>query len=147
VKATYRLATLGDAKRLFELRRKSIIALAPKGMSVAQAEIWAANLTVAGMERKIRELEMWIVELNDTVVGWGAIRGGQLEGLYTDPEFVGRGFGTELLGVLEGLMRERGILAVRAEASSNAEEFYLRRGYEPIGPRTLEGARPITKRL
>jgi hypothetical protein len=71
MKATYRLATLGDAKRLFELRRKSIIALAPKGMSVAQAEIWAANLTAAGMERKIRELEIWIVELNDTVVGWG----------------------------------------------------------------------------
>src|SRR5713226_3116124 len=67
-----------------------------KGMSVAQAEIWAANLTVTGMERKIRELEIWIVELNDTVVGWGAIRGGQLEGLYTAPEFVGRGIGTEL---------------------------------------------------
>src|SRR5713101_938136 len=147
MKATYRLATLGDAKRLFELRRKSIIALAPKGMSVAQSEIWAANLTVAGMERKIHELEIWIVQLDDTVVGWGAIRGDQLEGLYTNPEFVGRGVGTELLGVLEGLMRERGILAVRTEASSNAEEFYLRRGYEPIGSRTPEGARPIAKRL
>ena len=55
--------------RLFELRRKSIIALAPKGMAVALAETWATNLTVAGAERKIRELEMWIVELNDTVVG------------------------------------------------------------------------------
>jgi putative acetyltransferase len=49
--------------------------------------------------------------------------------------------------MLEALMRERGILAVRAEASSNAEAFYLRRGYEPIGPRTPEGAQPITKRL
>jgi putative acetyltransferase len=147
MKATHRLATLGDAKRLFELRRKSIIALAPKGMSLAQAQLWAANLTVTGMERKIRETEIWIVELNDTVVGWCAIRGDRLEGLYIDPEFVGRGIGTELLGVLEGLMRERGILALRAEASSNAEEFYLRRGYEPIGVRTPEGALPIAKRL
>ena len=147
MKIMRRSATLGDAKRLFELRRKSIIALAPKGMSAAQAQIWAATLTVAGMEQKLRELEIWIVELNDWVAGWGAIHGDRLEGLYTDPEFVGRGIGTELLGVLEGLMRERGILAVRAEASSNAEEFYLRRGYEPIGLRTSEGARPITKRL
>jgi putative acetyltransferase len=147
MKATYKLAVLGDAKRLFEIRQKSIIALAPKGMSLAQAEIWAARLTVAGMERKIRELEIWIVELNDVVAGWGAIRGDRLEGLYMDPEFVGRGIGTELLGVLEGLMRERGIVAVLAEASSNAEEFYFRRGYEPIGPPTPAGARPITKRL
>jgi putative acetyltransferase len=147
MKATHRLATLGDAKRLFELRQKSIIALAPKGMWIAEAEAWARNLTVVGMERKIHELEVWIVELNDTVAGWGAIRGDQLEGLYTDPQFVGRGIGTGLLGVLEGLMRERGILTLRAEASSNAEQFYLRRGYEPLGPRTPEGARPIVKRL
>jgi hypothetical protein len=52
MKARHRPATLDDSKRLLELRQKSIIALAPKGMSVAQAEIWAANLTVAGMKRK-----------------------------------------------------------------------------------------------
>jgi len=147
MKVEHRLATLNDAKRLFELRRKSIIALAPKGLSLAQARVWAANLTVAGMERKIREMEIWIVELNETAVGWSAIRGGRLEGLYMDPEFAGRGIGTELLGVLEGLMRERGILTVRAEASSNAEEFYLGRGYEPVDLPTPEGTLPIAKRL
>jgi GNAT superfamily N-acetyltransferase len=147
MKAMHRLATLGEAKQLFELRRKSIIGLAPKGMSVALAQHWASNLTVPGMKRKIREMEIWIVELNDTVVGWSAIHGDRLEGSYIDPEFVGRGIGTELLGVLEGLMRERGILTVRAEASSNVEEFYLRRGYEPIGLRPAEGALPIAKRI
>jgi putative acetyltransferase len=147
MKATHRPATLADAERLLELRRKSIIALAPKGMSVAQAEDWAANLTIAGMERKLRELEIWIAELDGMLVGWGAIRGDQLEGLYTDPDFAGRGIGTQMLGVLEGLMQDRGIPAVRAEASWNAEEFYLRRGYAPCGPRTPEGVRPLRKRL
>jgi len=79
--------------------------------------------------------------------GWGAIRGDKLEGLYTDPVFAGRGIGTGLLRLLEGLMRERGIPSVRAEASSNAEEFYLRRGYEPTGARTPDGAQPISKQL
>jgi putative acetyltransferase len=79
------------------------------------------------------------------VVGWGAIAGDCLEGLYTDPDFAGRGIGTELLGVLERLMRNRGALAVRAEASANALGFYLRRGYRPIGPVSPEGARPIMK--
>src|SRR5216684_1047505 len=125
MKAVHRLATLGDANRLFELRRQSIIELAPEGMSIAEAASWAEKLTVAGMEWKIRELEIWVAKVSETVVGWGAIRGDRLEGLYTEPEFAGRGIGTELLGLLEGLMRGRGILAVSAEASSNAEVFYL----------------------
>jgi putative acetyltransferase len=147
MKAVHRLATLDDANRLFELRRQSITELAPKGMSIAEAASWAEKLTVAGMQRKIRELEIWVAEVSETVVGWGAIRGDRLEGLYTDPEFAGRGIGTELLGLLEGLMRGRGIPAVCAETSSNAEVFYLRRGYERTGPRTSEGAQPIRKRL
>ena len=147
MKAVHRLATLGDANRLFELRRQSITELAPEGMSIAEAASWAEKLTVAGMERKIRELEIWVAKVSETVVGWGAIRSDRLEGLYTDPEFAGRGIGTELLGLLEGLMRGRGIPAVSAEASSNAEVFYLRRGYERTGPCTTEGAQPIRKRL
>ena len=147
MKAMHRLATPGDTIRLFELRRRSILALAPRGMPETEAETWAATLTVAGMKRKIRELEIWVAEVNDTVAGWGAIDGDRLEGLYTDPEFIGRGIGTDLLGLLEALMRRRGIPAVSADASANAEDFYLRRGYEPMGVRTPEGARPIRKRL
>jgi putative acetyltransferase len=141
------LATLADAKRLFELRRKSILALAPQGMPVAHAEAWAADLTAVGMKRKLRDLEIWIAALNGTVVGWGAIRGDRLEGLYTDPDFAGRGIGTALLGLLEALMRERGIPVVCADSSANAEAFYLRRGYTRNGPQTPEGALPITKPL
>ncbi len=147
VKTTLRQATPEDARRLFDIRQKSIIALAPKGMPVAWAEMWAADLTIVGMRRKIRELEIWIAELDGTVVGWGAIHGDRLEGLYTAPEFAGQGIGTQLLGLLERLMRDRGALNVHAEASANAEEFYHRRGYRAAGDRTPEGARPITKKL
>jgi putative acetyltransferase len=115
-------------------------------MSVSEAEIWARNLSVPDMELKIREMEILVAEINGQVVGWGAIRGDRLEGLYTDPDFAGRGIGTELLSKLEVLMRTRGIRTIRAEASLNAEGFYLRRGYEPLGPR-LGAARQIIKRL
>ena len=147
IAATYRLATLADADRLFEIRQQSIIALASKKMPMAEAEAWAARLAVAGMEQKIRELEIWVAEVSHGVVGWGAIRGDKLEGLYSDPRFAGRGIGTALLGLLEGLLRARGIPEVRAEASSNAEEFYRRRGYQLTGVHTPEGAQLISKRL
>ena len=145
--ADHRLATLDDAERLFEVRRRSILELAPSGMPVADAEAWARQLTPAGMERKLRELEIWIAELDDVIAGWGAIRGDVLEGLYTAPEYAGQGVGAGLLDRLEALMRGRGVDAVCAEASSNAKAFYLRRGYRETGPQTPVGAWPIAKQL
>src|SRR5450631_651522 len=145
--AFHRPATLDDATRLFEVRRRSILELAPPVMSVADAEAWARQVTPAGMERKLCELEIWIAELDDVIAGWGAIRGDVLEGLYTAPEYAGQGVGAALLDRLEGLMRGRGVDAVRAEASSNAKAFYLGRGYRETGPRTPVGAWPIAKQL
>jgi len=147
MKTVHRRATLNDTNRLFDLRRQSIIKLAAKGMSIEEAARWAEELTVAGMERKICDLEIWVAEVSEKVVSWGAIRGDQLEGLYTDPQFDSQGIGTKLLRMLEELMQRRGISAVRAEASSNAEAFYLRRGYERTAPPTSRGAQPIRKRL
>jgi len=145
--AVHRPARLDDARRLLEVRRKSILELAPSGMSVADAKAWAKRLTRAGMAQKLRELEIWVAELDGVTAGWGAIRGDVLEGLYTAPEYAGQGVGAALLERLETLMRGRGVDAVRAEASPNALGFYLRRGYRVTGPRTPTGAWPITRQL
>ncbi|NOJ48458.1 GNAT family N-acetyltransferase [Bradyrhizobium archetypum] len=145
--AVYRRAIRKDANRLYDIRRRSIIELAPPTMTAAEAQAWAAKLTPSGMERKLRELEVWVAERGGIVAGWGAIRSDRLEGLYTAPEFAGQGVGAGLLDRLEGLMRDRRLPSVLAEASSNARGFYLRRGYRATGPQTPEGAWPIAKEL
>ena len=145
--AFYRLAMRKDAGRLHDIRRRSILELAPPAMPKAEATAWASQLTLSGMERKLRELEVWVAELDGAVVGWGAIRGDRLEGLYVAAEFAGQGVGAVLLDRLEGLMRDREFPSVRAEASSNARGFYLRRGYRAAGPQTPDGAWPIAKEL
>jgi putative acetyltransferase len=100
--AVYRPATRKDASRLHDIRRRSILELAPPTMQKAEAQAWAERLTLAGMERKLRELEGWVAELEGVVVGWGAIRGDTLEGLYTAPEFAGQGVGAGLLSWSSG---------------------------------------------
>ena len=145
--AVYRLAIGEDARSLHDIRRRSILALAPPTMPVAEAQAWATQLTLPGMERKLHELEVWVAELDGVPAGWGAIRGDRLEGLYTAPEFAGRAVGAGVLAMLERLMRERGIETVRAEASSNALAFYIRRGYRADGTQTPNGAWPIAKEL
>jgi GNAT superfamily N-acetyltransferase len=106
--AVYRRAMPRDASRLYDVRRRSILELAPPTMPAAEAQAWAAQLTPSGMERKLRELEVWVAEFDGGVAGWGAIRGDMLEGLYVAAEFAGQGVGAGLLGMLEGLMRDRG---------------------------------------
>ena len=145
--AVYRLAMRKDASRLYDIRRRSILELAPPTMPKVEAQAWAAKLTLSGMQQKLRELEVWVAELGDVIAGWGAIQGDRLEGLYAAPEFAGRGVGTGLLAMLEGLMRERQSPSVRAEASTNARDFYLRLGYRATGPQTPDGAWPIAKEL
>ena len=71
--AAHRLATFVDAPRLFEVRRRSILELAPSGMPIEDAEAWAKKLTRTGMERKLREFEIWIAERDDVIarkLGW-----------------------------------------------------------------------------
>ena len=143
--SVYRPAMREDASRLYDIRRQSILELAPPTMAAPEAQAWTKRLTLSGMERKLQDLEIWVAEFNGVVVGWGAIRGDMLEGLYTAPEFAGQGVGAGLLIWLEALMREREFRSVRLEASSNARGFYRRRGYRATGPQTADGAWPMVK--
>jgi putative acetyltransferase len=143
----HRPASPDDALRLLDVRRRSILELAPKGMPAEEAATWAAHLDLAGMGQKLSDMEVWVAEVDGKVAGWGALRGHVLEGLYTAPEVAGQGIGAGLLVMLERLMRERGVRIVCAEASSNAKNFYLRRGYRIAGVLTSKGAWPIEKHL
>ena len=105
------------------------------------------KMTISGLEHKLREVEVWVAEANDTIVGWVAIKSDYLEGLYTDPSFARRGIGGALLHIAEAAMREQGVKIARADASWNAEDFYIRRGYQPTGPRPPDGPRPLVKQL
>ena len=78
--AVHRPATPDDAADLFEIRRKAILELAPKGMPADEVKVWAAKLTLAGMAQKLSEFEIWVAELDGVAAGWGAIRGDTLEG-------------------------------------------------------------------
>lgn len=145
--AVHRLARSEDATNLFEVRRRAILELAPTGIPAGEAKAWAAKLTLAGMQQKLSQFEVWVAELDGVTAGWGGIPGDMVEALYTAPEFASRGVGTALLEWLEQRMCGSGIDTIRAEASSNARAFYVRRGYLVSGPQAPNGAWPITNRL
>jgi 8-oxo-dGTP pyrophosphatase MutT (NUDIX family)/GNAT superfamily N-acetyltransferase len=114
-------------------------------MTKAQAEAWASNSDAEDMGRKIRDWHVWLAERAGTPIGWVAFYADRVEGLYVDPNHTNQGVGTRLLELAEQSMIATGVEVVHGEASRNAEQFYEQRGYQFVGPRPHEGARPIVK--
>jgi putative acetyltransferase len=144
---SHRKARVEDASRLAEIRHESILTFATSAMSLAEAKTWAANSDAEDTQRKIRDWQVWVAEEHTELLGWVAFHLDRIEGLYVHPAHAGQGVGTCLLALAETLMFDNGIETIYAEASWNAEGFYHRRGYEFIGPRPVNGARPMRKRL
>ena len=143
-----RKATSADMPMLWHIRQQSILQLAPQGMSIAESQKWAGNLPIHRMENRFQDAQLWIAESDGRAVGWIALRGNYIDGLYTHPHFAGRGVGSGLLAFAESFLKERGIEVVRLDSSVNAEEFYLHRGYELTGGPPERGAGiPLVKRI
>jgi putative acetyltransferase len=142
-----RRATLSDAEALHALRRDSILELAPSGMSMDQARAWAAKGDLESMTRRLQDTEIWLAEIDAVIAGWVAVRGDYLDALYVHPAHARRGIGTNLLKLVEDLLRARGVRTIRADVSWNAEGFYLRHGYEPVGARPPNEPWPMRKVL
>jgi putative acetyltransferase len=144
---SYRKATIDDVAGMFEVRKTSILELAPSGMSVPQSVDWSSRLTLEALTQRLNDAEFWVAEMNNAIVGWVGIRNDEIYGLYVDPQLVNRGIGSGLLRLAEEIMLDAGIASVRIDASWNAEAFYVRQGYKPTGPRPLDDTRIYEKAL
>ena len=68
-------------------------------------------------------------------VGFGSLRaGGEVAGIYVDPEAQGSGAGRLLLGAIEHLAKSRGVGMLALEATLNAVGFYERMGFQRLMP-------------
>lgn len=145
---TFRKATASDAAVLHALRTRSILELARSAMPIEEVRKWAERGSAASMLRRLEQTEVWVAEVPSQIVGWAAVRGGDyLDALYVEPKFALRGIGSRLLRLIEDVLCSRGISVIRADASWNAEGFYVKCGYEPLGPRSGGEARPMRKHL
>jgi GNAT superfamily N-acetyltransferase len=96
----------------------------------------------------VEQHDVWVAERDGVVLGWVEVDCDYVAALYVRPDFARRGVGSMLLLHAEGEIRSAGHGAVTLEASSNAEAFYIRHGYEPRSHLSTEaGGRPMRKWL
>ena len=141
-----RCAEVADEAALADIRRSAILALAVPAMSMEQAETWARRAVADRIARAIREHDVWVA-VEDAAIGWVEVDGDHLAALYVSPSCARRGVGSALLARAETAIRSADYAFARLDASANALDFYLRRGYRRCGPTDADGAWPLRKDL
>jgi GNAT superfamily N-acetyltransferase len=116
-------------------------------MPEQMAQQWARARSVEWAEQIIRARDVWVFQCEAGIAGWVSFTGSDIDGLYTDPAVAQRGVGSRLLTFAEAQIARAGAAEAHLEASWNSEEFYVKRGWTPVGPRPIDSARPMTKRL
>ena len=142
-----RPARQSDAHTLAAIRRDAILTLATLEMGSARARDWANSSTDERVHRAIKQNAVWVAEQGNAAVGWVEIARDRVEGLYVRSDVSGGGVGSALLLHAEFLIRSAGHCTVSLDASWNADQFYLRRGYQAQAERLANEGRPMLKVL
>lgn len=84
-----------------------------------------------GLQRSFQDSEMYVAEIEDTVVGFAGFSGSLISFLFVDPNFYRRGIGKKLIERIINEIGEKAWLRV-AQNNSNAKELYKRFGFETV---------------
>jgi putative acetyltransferase len=99
--------------------------------SEAQQQAWAAAADDEATFGKRLAGELTLVAtLQNSPVGFASLRGADhIDMLYVHPTAVGQGVASMLCDALEKIAGGRGAKSLTVDASDNAQEFFLKRGY------------------
>ncbi|MCX3064267.1 GNAT family N-acetyltransferase [Streptomyces beihaiensis] len=79
----------------------------------------------------VRHSEAWVAAADSIVVGLLVLEGGDLEQLYLDPKWRGRGLGDRLMNLAKR-QRPQGLDLWTFQRNGPARRFYERHGFVPV---------------
>jgi putative acetyltransferase len=120
-----------DTPVLAAIFAASVEELTGDDYSEAQQQAWASAADDEEQfgKRLASELTL-IATLQNSPVGFASLKGtDHIDMLYVHPSAVGQGVASLLCDALEKLAGSRGAKTLSVDASDNAQEFFLKRGY------------------
>ena len=124
---TLRLARPEEHDALEELQRRASIEL-PEYRDQLIADPEAIYLP----QGQIANGQVIVAELDHKIAGFAAVVGGELDGLFVEPDLWGRGIGRVLVDAATNEARNRG-LALKVIANPRARRFYEHCGFSVEG--------------
>ena len=121
-----------DTPVLAAIFAASIEELTGDDYSEAQQQAWASAADdEAQFGKRLAGQLTLVATLQNSPVGFASLKGADhIDLLYVHPAAVGQGVASMLIEALEKLAGGRGAKALTVDASDNATEFFLKRGYE-----------------
>ncbi len=125
-----RSATRKDADAVLSLRRCAILRGCAGHYPKSDLAIWAEG---DASERFLVDLERhgFLAEAEGRLVGSGMVNlaDGQIDAIFTHPDWMGQGIASAMMAHLESLARANGLQQLTLEATLNAAPFYRRCGF------------------
>lgn len=125
--ATLRLARSEEHRELEELQRRASLEL-PEYRNQLIANPDAIYLP----EGQIANGQVIVAEISGEIAGFAALVGGELDGLFVEPDLWGQGIGRKLVDAAVHEARRRG-LTLRVIANPRARRFYEHCGLKVEG--------------
>lgn len=126
-----------DAPDICRVHGRSVRRLLAQAYGEKTVEGWAAALTpemyvesMTGGER------LFLAEVDGQMVGFGGRRDDEVTAVYVDPEHVGQGVGTALLGAVERDARREGRSELHLSSTVPASRFYESAGFSAGAAKT-----------
>ena len=128
-----------DARAFLEVHHRAVRELAMDSYPLDVIEAWApfpiteehVQFVCLNADHEFR----FVAELNGEIVGIGCLvpQNNELRACYVLPSAGRRGVGSAILREIERVAYDRGVAALHADSSLNAEPFYRSNGYEVRG--------------
>jgi GNAT superfamily N-acetyltransferase len=129
---TIRRATPDDVARLHELHTAAVREICAPHYAPEVIDSWLANRGPHGYLAPIEREELFVVEQETRIVGFGEATPGVIVACYVDPGFVLRGVGSAIMTYALERARRGHDGPIRVESTLNAAAFYERFGFRAV---------------
>ncbi len=130
-------ARVSDARDMHELHVRAVDAFCRGHYSDDQVKVLLIGRTADGYLPAIEHDEMFVAESDGRMVGFGHATQGEVQALFVDPDWAGRGVGSALLGhALQPAARGHDG-PIQLKSTLNAVGFYEAHGFVQVEPTEL----------
>jgi GNAT superfamily N-acetyltransferase len=135
-----RKAMAGDCVGMWRIRTRAIRSISETHYPKASIEMWASVSMADDFADAFHQIEAVVCEHEGEIVGWGFadLAVSQIEAVFVDPTYFGRGVGRMIVEEFESHGSDSDLKSFELTSTLNAEPFYTKLGYQKLGETVFE---------
>lgn len=132
----FRKAGKNDWGEVMNLIHKTVLKTYPQYYPPEVADFFCTYHSKERIQADIQAGKVWVLRLDERIIGTGSVDGNHLDRLYVLPEFQGRGYGTRIIRELERQIGQKHG-SVEMDASLPSVCLYEALGYHTAGHKKI----------